>query len=126
MRVLIVDDNVHFLAAASDLLERQGMTVVGTASTSIDALLLAEGLRPDVTLVDIDLGDESGLHLAQRLVGMPNGGRVILISAYPEEDLGDSLDAGSPIAFIPKAGLSYSVIVRVVAEAGGDSSPESS
>ena len=34
MRLLIVDDNAHFLEAARDLLEREGMTVVAVASTS--------------------------------------------------------------------------------------------
>ena len=38
LRVLIVDDNARFLEAARDLLDREGMTVVGVASTSVDAL----------------------------------------------------------------------------------------
>jgi CheY-like chemotaxis protein len=67
LRCLIVDDSPHFLDAARGLLERQGITVVGVASTSAEALRRAQELRPDVTLVDIDLGGESGLELARRL-----------------------------------------------------------
>ena len=69
MRCLIVDDSLRFLDADRGLLERQGMTVVGVASTSADALRRTVELRPDVTLVDIDLGGESGLELARRLHG---------------------------------------------------------
>jgi len=66
-RCLIVDDSWRFLAAARGLLERQGMVVVGDASTKAQALGLAEKLRPDVTLVDIYLGGESGLEVARAL-----------------------------------------------------------
>ena len=73
LRLLIVDDNHRFLKAARDLLEREGMTVVGVASTSADALRYADELQPDVALVDIVLGEESGLDLAQRLTAEPTG-----------------------------------------------------
>ena len=52
------------------------MTVVGVASTSADALRYAVELQPDVALVDIVLGDESGFDLAQQLVRRANGGRT--------------------------------------------------
>ena len=58
--VLIVDDNPLFLEAARDLLEREGQHVVGVAATSTEALQRAEELRPEVVLVDIMLGSESG------------------------------------------------------------------
>jgi CheY-like chemotaxis protein len=67
LRCLIVDDSPRFLDAARGLLERQGLTVVGVASNSAEALQRVEELRPDVTLLDIDLGGESGLELARRL-----------------------------------------------------------
>ena len=55
-RCLIVDDNPGFLDAARGLLQREGVAVVGTASTSAEAAQRVEQLRPDVALVDIDLG----------------------------------------------------------------------
>ena len=67
LRCLIVDDSPRFLDAARGLLERQGVTIVGVASNSAEALQRAVELRPDVTLLDIDLGGESGLELARRL-----------------------------------------------------------
>jgi CheY-like chemotaxis protein len=69
LRWLIVDDSPCFLEAARGLLERQGIMVVGVASNGAEALRLAEELRPDVTLLDIDLGGESGLELARRRRG---------------------------------------------------------
>ena len=67
MRCLIVDDNSLFLEGAADLLRREGLDVVGVASNSAEAIRLVTELRPDVTLVDIDLGDEDGFELARQL-----------------------------------------------------------
>ena len=68
LRCLIVDDNEPFLDAARTLLEREGLTIAGVASTSADALREAGSLQPDVVLVDVSLGEESGFELARRLV----------------------------------------------------------
>ena len=64
---LIVDDNEHFLRAAQVLLEREGLVVMGVTSTSDEAVRQVETLHPDVVLVDIFLGEENGLDLAERL-----------------------------------------------------------
>jgi CheY-like chemotaxis protein len=52
-------------AAARSLLEYEGMTVLGAASNGADALRLAADLRPDVLLIDMHLGRESGLELGE-------------------------------------------------------------
>jgi DNA-binding NarL/FixJ family response regulator len=116
IRLLIVDDNQSFLDAARVLLEREGLTVAGVASTSAEALREAETLRPDIVLVDISLGEESGFDLARRLVDDELGDEaaVVLISTHAEEDVSD-LIAASPVAgFLPKAELSASAIRRIV------------
>jgi DNA-binding NarL/FixJ family response regulator len=115
VRCLIVDDNRGFLVAARTLLEREGLTIAGVASTSADALREAETLRPDVVLVDVALGAESGLELARRLVADDDrGAAVILISTRPEADLAD-LVASSPAAgFVSKSELSADAIRRLM------------
>jgi CheY-like chemotaxis protein len=101
-RCLIVDDSPAFVAAARSLLERQGMTVLGAAANGADALRLAAELRPDVLLVDIDLGRESGLELARRLARSagPAPPLVIVISTYAEEDFADLIADSPAIGFI--------------------------
>jgi DNA-binding NarL/FixJ family response regulator len=112
LRCLIVDDNPPFLAAARSLLERQGVSVVGMASRGADGVRLAADLRPDVVLVDIDLGEESGLSLADRLQG--EGGAppppVILISTHEEEDYADLIAGSHAIGFLPKMALSAAAV----------------
>src|SRR5271154_7536324 len=85
-RCLLVDDNDAFLETASLLLQREGVTVVGVASTIAQALRQARALRPDLILVDIGLGEESGFDLARLLAQDTQGARadVILISTLAE------------------------------------------
>ena len=112
LRVLIIDDNLRFLEAASSSLERQGIEVVGVAATGAEALARAEALEPDVALVDIGLGEESGFDLAHRLVeGFPHlRGRVVLISTRGEDDYADMIETSPAIGFISKSHLSARAI----------------
>jgi DNA-binding NarL/FixJ family response regulator len=120
LRLLIVDDNAHFLVAARCLLKSEGIDVVGVASTTDDALRYVRSLRPDVTLVDVDLGEESGFDLAATLTDAARGEgqRVILISAYPEQDLAELIEASPAVGFVPKTELSASAIFALLQPAG--------
>ncbi len=111
VRCLIVDDNPSFLEAARTLLEREGLVVAGLASTSAAALQVVETLRPDVVLVDVSLGEESGFELARRLaVEQDHGAAVILISTRSEADLADLVAASPADGFLSKSELSADAI----------------
>ena len=116
LRCFIVDDSRHFLAAAQALLEREGFSVVGVASTSEDALRRVEAAEPDVVLVDVDLGGESGFELVGRFQRETelDRSKVILISTYSEEDLGDLVTAAPVAAFLSKTQLSGRAIRRIL------------
>jgi len=111
VRCVIVDDNRGFLEAARTLLEREGLTIAGVASTSADALRQAETLQPDVVLVDVSLGDESGFELARRLVAdHARGAPVILISTRSQADLADAIARSPAAGFLSKSELSADAI----------------
>jgi len=114
--VLIVDDNRLFLDAARALLEREGLRVVGVATTSAEALQRVKELQPEVVLIDITLGDESGFDLARRLAGQyqPGGLTVILISTHSETDFADLITESPAAGFVPKPALSAEAIRRIV------------
>jgi two-component system, NarL family, nitrate/nitrite response regulator NarL len=113
LRCLIVDDNASFLDAATTLLERDGVTVAGVAATTAEALRRARELRPDVILVDIMLGTESGLDLSRHLAEI---GTVILISTHAEADFADLIAQTPAAGFVPKSELSGGVLRRLASE----------
>jgi DNA-binding NarL/FixJ family response regulator len=121
LRCLLVDDSEAFLKAARAFLEQEGMTVVGVASTAEAALRRVIELRPDVTLVDIDLCGSSGCELARRLAdeGAGAAGCLILISAHAEEDFTDLIKASPAAGFLPKSALSADAILALVGGGGG-------
>jgi CheY-like chemotaxis protein len=125
IRLLIVDDNESFLEVARVLLEREGLRVAGVALTSADALRQLEALRPDVVLVDVFLGEESGLELTRRLAedGLSDEATVILISTHAEADLGDLIAASPAAGFVSKAELSAEAIRRIVDGSSGSPAP---
>jgi DNA-binding NarL/FixJ family response regulator len=110
VRCLIVDDSRRFLDAARGLLERQGFDVVGVASNGSDAVELVKQLNPDVTLLDIDLGGESGFEVARLLQRQETSARVILISTHAEEDYRDLIAESPALGFVPKSDLSAGAI----------------
>jgi two-component system, NarL family, nitrate/nitrite response regulator NarL len=115
-RCLLVDDNDAFLQTASLLLEREGLTVVGVASSIAEALRRVRALRPDLILVDIGLGDESGFDLARLLAqdGRGGGPEVILISTGAEADYREMIDDSPAAGFLAKSELSVRAISRIL------------
>jgi DNA-binding NarL/FixJ family response regulator len=116
MRCLIVDDSPHFVDAARRLLECEGITVVGVASTGADALRRFEELRPDVTLVDINLGGESGFDVAEQLhrAAGSSPSPVILISTHAAQDFAELIDTSPAVGFLSKSALTCGAIHDLV------------
>jgi DNA-binding NarL/FixJ family response regulator len=116
LRCVIVDDNARFREELCGLLQEQGIDVVGAAGSAAEAIRQVAERRPDVALVDIDLGGEDGLDLARRL--RDDGGRaspqVILISTHDEREFADVIEASPAAGFLAKTDLTASAIRRIV------------
>jgi CheY-like chemotaxis protein len=119
LRALIIDDSADFIDAARGLLECQGVTVVGVASTSAEALRRFEELRPDVTLVDVDLGGESGFDVVEQLHASGSPAPVILISTHAVADLADMVADSPAVGFISKSDLTCRAILDLVGGSAG-------
>jgi DNA-binding NarL/FixJ family response regulator len=124
LRCLIIDDSPAFLDAARRLLQQEGIDVAGVASSGEEGLRLARELRPDVTLIDIDLGPEDGMAVARRLAEADGGpaGQLILISTHAEDEFAELIEATPVIGFVPKATLSAEAIYALTG-AGPEGAP---
>jgi DNA-binding NarL/FixJ family response regulator len=121
LRCLIVDDQPSFGAAARELLEGQGLVVVGCATSSAEALRSVRELQPEVALVDINLGPDSGLDLARRLAEEVDGNppRVILVSTHDEREFAKLIESSPAVGFIAKTELSAERIYQLLDRAAG-------
>jgi two-component system nitrate/nitrite response regulator NarL len=113
---LIIDDSEKFLASATRLLSLQGVSVIGQASSGDEALRLAAALSPDVTLVDVELGDEDGIELARRLTSGGLSAMVILISLRDRNELTELMAGSGAIGFLRKDALDAQAVADLIAQ----------
>ena len=111
--VLIVDDHADFRAAARALLEGAGLTVIGEAATASDAIAAARRLEPEIVLLDIQLPDQDGFAVAERLAAESTCA-VVLISGREANTFGPQLARAPARGFIPKRALSGEALVSLV------------
>ena len=82
VRVLVVDDHALFAEALMLTLgiERR-IEVVGSASSGLEAVSLAEALRPDVVLMDVHMPSMDGIEATRRVRNVSPGSRVVMVTA---------------------------------------------
>ena len=114
LRCVIVDDDEAFVKVAQAVLERDGVTVAGAGSNCAEAVERVQALRPDVVLIDIRLGQESGFDVARRLADNGQAAALIMISTHAEADYADLITESPAAGFVPKAQLSGAAIRRVL------------
>jgi DNA-binding NarL/FixJ family response regulator len=113
-RCLLVDDSRAFLSSAGALLESQGMTVAACAFCADEAMAAAQSARPDVVLVDVELGDEDGVALTRSLLAHNPALHVVLISAYEFADIAELVEGCGAAGFISKTALGAQAIERLL------------
>ena len=86
VRVLIVDDHEMVRAGLRTLLaSRPGIEIVGEAAEPVQALSMATDLRPDVVLMDLRLGERSGVDACREILSACPSTRVLFLTSYAEE-----------------------------------------
>jgi DNA-binding NarL/FixJ family response regulator len=120
VHVLVVDDQPPFRAAARAVISRvAGFDLVGESASGEEAVELAERLRPDLVLMDINMGEMDGIEATRRITSTRPETLVILVSTYAEEDLPAGARSSGAGAYVNKDELSPK-LVRRLWESGGD------
>lgn len=87
MKVIIVDDHPLVRKGLSSLLTLDGsMEVIGEATNRREAMELLKTLKPDLALVDLRLGNESGLDLITEAIGLGGNCKFVILTSSTEED----------------------------------------
>lgn len=112
--IVVFDDSEPFRRALRAVAAAAGCVVVGEADRADQAPAVLAALdRPDLVLVDVNLGTSSGIDLARQLAVDDPALRIVLVSTMEERDLpSQAHDAGS-IGFIEKSELGPEVLYQL-------------
>ena len=98
LRVVLVDDHPMVLEGLKAMLARRAgeIRIVGQASNNDEAFRVVGDLRPDVVVLDVRLGQDSGLDVCHRLIARDPACRVVFLTVYDDEQyLFQALRAGA-------------------------------
>lgn len=96
LRLVLVEDHQALRDGLELLLAREGLDVVGAAGTAAEGESLVLALEPDVALIDIRLGEESGIDVSRRLLDDDPDRRIVLYTGSADvELLVSGLDSGA-------------------------------
>jgi DNA-binding NarL/FixJ family response regulator len=118
--VMVVDDHPIWRdGVARDLAER-GFDVRATASDAASAVRIARAVRPDVVLMDLNLGEESGVEATRKITGELDSTRVLVLSASGEHnDVLEAVKAGAS-GYLVKSASADELVAAVRRTSAGD------
>lgn len=98
IRVVLVDDHPVVRAGLAAVLHPNGdIEICGEAATAAEALTVIQSTKPDVILMDLNLGDGTdGARATQLIRRLPNPPRVLVLTTYEDDaNIVRAVDAGA-------------------------------
>jgi DNA-binding NarL/FixJ family response regulator len=96
IRVVVVDDHAMLREGIRSVLAAPSFEVVGEASSGVEAVRVAEQLKPDVVVLDISMPGGSGLHAVPTLLERVPGVHILMLSVHEDlEYILESVRAGA-------------------------------
>jgi DNA-binding NarL/FixJ family response regulator len=121
LRVLLVDDHDLFRTGLKNLLEEQGVQVVGEAPNGQSALRLASELVPDVVIMDLNMPGLSGVETTRHLTSLAPLARVVVLTiSVEDDDVMDAVMAGA-CGYLLKDSSIEELLTGIRAAAAGES-----
>lgn len=118
--VMVVDDHPMWRDGVARDLQERGFEVRATTGDAVSALRIARTVRPDVVLMDLDLGDTSGVRASREITQEIPGTRVLVLSASEEHsDVLEAVKAGAS-GYLVKSASAEELVDAIQRTAAGD------
>src|SRR3954470_18477808 len=112
--VLIVDDHGPFRVVVRRMLELGGFSIIGEAEDGEAAVVAVRSLRPEVVLLDVNLPDEDGFSICERLQELPDAPVVVLTSSHEPGAFRRRLRDSRALGFIAKRDLTSAALTTLL------------
>ena len=119
MRILVVDDHELIRAGLSDALTKNGFEIIGEASSVAQALAMLNQYKPEITLVDINLGASSGIELIEQAIASKSGSKFIVVTMHDDTATLETAKKAGATAFVTKSAPVESLIEVIEKIAAG-------
>ena len=119
IRVVAADDHAAYLRATTETLTRAGLDVVGVSTTGQGAIDDVRTYSPDVALVDFRMPGLSGADVARTVRARYPGTRVVILSAYADEEIVQLALAAGATAYVTKDSAPEEIVRAVFRAADG-------
>ena len=119
MRILVVDDHELIRAGLSDALTKNGFEIIGEASSVAQALAMLNQYKPEITLVDINLGASSGIDLIEQAIASKSGSKFIVLTMHDDTATLETAKKAGATAFVTKSAPVESLIEVIEKIAAG-------
>lgn len=87
VRILLADDLLLFRRAIAELIDDQDdLTVVGQADNGVEAVEMAQALRPDIVVLDVEMPVMDGIAAARRLRELMPDTRIVMLTVWEDDD----------------------------------------
>jgi DNA-binding NarL/FixJ family response regulator len=121
LRVVVVDDHDLFRTGLKNLLQEQGVKVVGEAPNGQTAIRLVSDLAPDVVIMDLNMPGLTGVETTRHLVGIAPLTRVVVLTiSADDDDVMNAVMAGA-CGYLLKDSSIEDLIAGIRAAAAGES-----
>src|SRR5436190_5837018 len=121
LRVLIVDDHDLFRTGLRNLLEEQGVQIVGEAASGAEAVKIVRELAPDVVVMDLNMPGMGGVDATRHITGIAPLTRVVMLTISDDDsDVMDAILAGA-CGYLLKSSSIQELIAGIRAAAQGES-----
>jgi DNA-binding NarL/FixJ family response regulator len=121
LRVLIVDDHDLFRTGLRNLLEEEGVVIVGEAGTGAEAVRIVRELAPDVVVMDLNMPGMGGVDATRHITEAAPLTRVVMLTISDEDsDVMDAILAGA-CGYLLKDASIQDLVTGIRAAARGES-----
>jgi len=119
-RVLVVDDAIFMRRMISEILEENGMEVVGEADTGAAAIKLYNELKPDLVTMDIIMPEMNGIDAVKEIMAIDSQAKIVMCSALGQQALVQEALAAGARDFLIKP-FNPSRVIEVISKVLGQS-----
>lgn len=120
VKIMVVDDHEVVRFGLKSLLSRQsGWEVIAEAGSVFDAVTQAQIHQPDIIVMDIRLGDGSGIDACRQIVKKDPRIKIIMLTSFAEDDLLFNAISAGAVGYVLKQVGNDDLIRAIETVAGG-------